>query len=329
MTILVTGATGFIGSHLVGRLLEEGEDVVCMVRRTSNTEFLKKQGIELRVGDLREKDLGGAVGGEVDTIYHLAAYYTFLGQKNLHLETNLEGTKKLFNAAAAAGVDHFIYCSTAEVIGPVSCPGPVDETALYGPVYFYGRVKQLAEEWLQKQTSSTAWTIVRPSGVYGPRSIDDIGYYLIMDYAHKALTSRFFVAGGKGIVHFTFVKDIVQGLSLARQDAAKREIFFVCSDEAVTVNEVIRIICAELGRSPPRLSVPAWMAYLGIAPLQFLRWLFRKPKFFARVQAVRDAISCRSYLNEKAKRVLGFQPEYTIQNGLAETIKWYREKKYL
>ncbi|MFQ5981693.1 MAG: NAD-dependent epimerase/dehydratase family protein [Candidatus Heimdallarchaeota archaeon] len=212
MTILVTGATGFIGSHLVSQLLEEGEDIVCMVRRTSNTEFLEKQGVKLKIGDLRGEGLESAVSGGIDTIYHLGAYYTFFGPKKLHLETNLEGTKKLFNAAEAAGVDHFIYCSTSEVIGPVPCPGPVDETALYGPVYFYGKVKQLTEEWLQKQTSSTAWTIIRPSGVYGPRSIDDIGYYLIMDYAHKALTSRFSVAGGKGIVHFTFVKDIVQGL---------------------------------------------------------------------------------------------------------------------
>ncbi|MFQ5978400.1 MAG: hypothetical protein ACE5OZ_09755 [Candidatus Heimdallarchaeota archaeon] len=122
---------------------------------------------------------------------------------------------------------------------------------------------------------------------------------------------------------------LLERLSLARQEAAKREIFFACSDEAVTLDEVMRIICAELGRSPPRLSIPTWMAYLGVAPLQFLRWLFRKPKFFVRVQSVRDAVSCRSYLNEKAKRTLGFQPQYGIHDGLAETIKWYRENGFL
>ncbi|MHA2273963.1 MAG: NAD-dependent epimerase/dehydratase family protein [Candidatus Hodarchaeales archaeon] len=328
MAILCTGGTGFIGSHLVTHLLEEGEEVICMVRRSSNTKLLEEQGIELRYGDLRGKGLKKAVKG-IHTVYHLGAYYTFLGKKADHLEINLEGTKRLFKAAEAAGVDHFIYCSTTEVIGPVLCPGPVDETAPYGPIYFYGHVKQLTEQWLKEQAFSTAWTIIRPSGVYGPRSIEDIGAYLIFDYANKALTSRFGVAGGRGIVHFTHVKDVIQGFSLARQEAAKRETFFICSDNAATVKEVIEIVCDAIGRSPPRLNLPKWLAYAGITPLQVIRWLFRRPKFLVRIQAVRDVTSCRSYSNDKAKRTLGFHPKISLREGLDETIDWYRTNGYL
>jgi nucleoside-diphosphate-sugar epimerase len=205
----------------------------------------------------------------------------------------------------------------------------VDETAPYGPVYFYGYVKQLTEQWLKEQASSTAWTIIRPSGVYGPRSIEDIGAYLIMDYANKALTSRFIVAGGKGVVHFTYIPDIVQGFSLARQEAAKGETFIICSDNAATVKEVIKVVCDALGRSHPRLNLPKWLAYAGIAPLQFLRWAFRWPKFLVRIQAVRDVTSCRAYSNDKAKRILGFQPKFSLREGLAETIDWYRKNGYL
>lgn len=126
MKVLVTGATGFLGGHLVEELVKEGYEVRALVRRVECAAHLRELGIEIVVGDLtRPETLGPATKG-VDAVVHLAAYYTFFGKRELYHLVNVKGTEWLARASLDNGVTRFVYCSSTEAIGPVKNP-PGDE----------------------------------------------------------------------------------------------------------------------------------------------------------------------------------------------------------
>ncbi|MEM3689256.1 MAG: NAD-dependent epimerase/dehydratase family protein, partial [Thermofilum sp.] len=143
MKILVTGATGFLGGHLVEELVAKGYSVRALVRRTSNTALLRELGVEMIEGDITKPETLGPATRGVDVVVHLAAYYTFFGKKELYELVNVKGTRWLAEASLKNNVDRFIYCSSTEAIGPVKNP-PADETTPLNPQFEYGRSKAKA-----------------------------------------------------------------------------------------------------------------------------------------------------------------------------------------
>ncbi len=332
MKILVTGATGFIGSHLVEKLVSDSHDVVCMVRKTSDISLLGKLGVETRIGDLGDPSSLKKIPKNVELVYHLGSYYTFLGKKNLYVKFNEEGTKALLEACESTGVSRFIYCSSTEAIGAVPFVNKKEEysteKAPYNPQYEYGRSKVRTESIVMDHKGDMTWTIIRPTGVYGPRCVDDVSYWWIEALAKNKVLAWFRVRNA-GTVHFTHVADVVQGFDLARKEAAKNQIFNICSDECKSVDEAMKIICKCLGREPPRFALPKMILKGAITPFQLLNWIRRKPKFFYRTAAVESTVQHRIYSNQKAKDLLGFTPNYDWETGLTDTINWYKENDIL
>ncbi|MFW9974523.1 MAG: NAD-dependent epimerase/dehydratase family protein, partial [Candidatus Thorarchaeota archaeon] len=140
MKVLVTGATGFIGRRVASKLLEEGHDVVALVRASSNTEGLPKD-IEIREADLFDiPSLENAIQG-VKVVYHFAAYFDFYPRdKELMFRVNVEGTKNLMNACVGTEVERFIYCSSTESMGAIRFPPGTEDTELR-PDFTYGESK--------------------------------------------------------------------------------------------------------------------------------------------------------------------------------------------
>ena len=169
MKVLVTGCTGFIGSHLCEQLSKENDvSVVGMTRNKSRSPQFKDF-FEIRYGDLLNQDTLKNVTKDIDVVIHLAALMRFHEPYENLYRHNVDGTRFIALDAMKNNVKHFIYVSSTEAIGPVDII-PADESAPCHPTYGYGKTKQISEEWLNQQYNETGFplTIVRPTGVYGP-----------------------------------------------------------------------------------------------------------------------------------------------------------------
>ena len=330
MKVLVTGASGFIGSHLVPALLESDHTPIALIRGSSDTTLLDELGVETRVGDLSDPDSLSRVADGVEAVIHLAAYYRFYGEKEKYTRINVEGTASLAEYAKKAGVDHFIYCSSTEAVGPVEGIG--DEESDPNPQYEYGISKLSAEKRLWEIQGETPWvTVVRPSGVYGPGNVDDVSYWFVMSQARGGILSKFIVGSGEALIQFVHVSDIVQGFikALENPNASKGETFTISENRAYRYKEVYGIIAELLDRKPPKIHLPPWLAKLSIAPVEFFNKLTGREDFMWHTATVDSVMSNRAYSIDKAVRLLGYKPEYNLRTGLAETIKWYHKNGYL
>ncbi|MCW4013606.1 MAG: NAD-dependent epimerase/dehydratase family protein [Candidatus Bathyarchaeota archaeon] len=330
LRVLVTGASGFIGSHLIPALIDRGYTPVAMVRHSSDTSKLDTLGVETRIGDLSDPDSLRSVVTGIDAVVHLAAYYRFYGEKEQYTKINVEGTLALAEAAKEAGANHFIYCSSTEAIGPINGGG--DETSTPNPQYEYGVSKITAERGLYELQGTEPWvTVIRPSGVYGPGNVDDVSYWFVMSQVSGGILSKFIVGSGMTRIQFVHVSDVVQGFirALENPDASKGETFIISENRAYTYKEVYGIIAELLGKQPPRLHIPPWLAKLSIAPVEFINRLTGRDDFMWHTATVDSVMSDRYYSVDKAAALLGYNPRYDLKTGLAETIEWYRETGYL
>lgn len=328
--MLVTGASGFLGGHLVEELVRRGYEVRALVRPTSDTSLLRQLGVELAVGDVTKPEtLGPAVRG-VDAVVHLAAYYTFFGKKELYELVNVKGTEWLARAALDAGVKRFVYCSSTEAIGPVDNP-PGDENSPLSPQFEYGRSKARAEEVVRRLAGEgLEYTIIRPTGIYGPRNVDDVAYWFLTSYASGGLASTVAVGSGETLIQFAHVKDVVQGFVLAlEREAAVNQTFIVSEDKWYTYNQVYGILRDLTGKGPPKLRLPPLLAKLLLLPLELYDRLTGEGNLMHRTALVDSVTRHRAYSVEKAKRELGYTPSYDLRRGLRETLEWYREHGYL
>jgi nucleoside-diphosphate-sugar epimerase len=331
MRILVTGASGFLGGHLIEEMVSKGYDVIGMVRKSSDTGFLRSLGVELRVGDLTAPESLSQATEGIDVVIHLAAYYTFFGKEDLYRKVNVEGTRLLLEAALNNGVRRFIYCSSTEAIGPVKNP-PADEDSPPNPSYEYGRSKLEAEKVVRSYgEGGIEYSILRPSGIYGPRNVNDISYWFITAFAKNALPTRIIVGDGKNLIQFAYVEDVVQGflLVLEKPEVSKNQTYFISEDRAYTYLEVYKILAELCNREPPRIHVPPLLAKTFVIPVELFNRIRGKVDFTWRTSTVNDMTSDRAYSISKAMKDLGFRPKYDLKTGLRETIEWYRENGYI
>jgi len=331
MKIVVTGASGFLGGHLIEEMVSKGYDVIGMVRKSSDTSFLRSLGVKLRVGDLTIPESLEQATRDIDIVIHLAAYYTFFGEKEMYRRINVEGTRLLLEASLRNNVKRFIYCSSTEAIGPVKNP-PAEEDYPPNPSYEYGRSKLEAEKIVRNYGErGVEYTILRPSGIYGPRNVDDISYWFITAYAKNALPTRIIVGDGSNLIQFAHVKDVVQGflLVLEKPEASENQTYFISEDRAYTYLEVYEILSELCNRAPPRIHIPPMLAKAVVAPVDSFNRLRGRVVFTWRTSTVNDLTCDRAYSVRKAMRELGFKPKYDLKTGLRETVEWYRENGYI
>lgn len=331
MRVLVTGASGFLGGHLVEELVRRGYSVRGMVRNLSKAQQLKNLNVEVVYGDLTVREsLPQAVRG-VDAVIHLAAYYTFTGSKKLYRLVNVEGTRALAQTSLKSGVRRFIFCSTTEAIGPVQNP-PGDENTPPNPQFEYGLSKLRAEEIVKSLGSlGLEYTIIRPSGIYGPRNVDDVAYWFIMAVAKGGLFSKFMVGSGEYLVQFTHVNDVVQGFTLAleKPDASVGQTYIISDEEAHTYREVYEILSQILDREPPKYRVSPTLAKALLAFTELYDRVRGGNNLMYRMKIVDAVTTHRAYKIDKAKKELGYKPQYDLRRGLRETVKWYRDNGYI
>jgi nucleoside-diphosphate-sugar epimerase len=324
LKVLVTGASGFTGSHLSRRLVEAGFTVRALVRSTSALDLLKEVPVEPFEGDLADGErLRLAVQG-MDRVFHMAAVYreAKLSDREYH-EVNVLGTRRLAEAALAEGIP-FLYCSTCGVHGEVD--GEAEESAPYNPGDIYQRTKVEAERLLfaLHREQGLRAVILRPVGIYGA------GDRRFLKLFKGVARGRFpMIGSGQVFYHLTHVDDVVRGfLEAAEAPAAIGEAFILAGPRYTTVAELVRIIADQAGVRPPRFHWPSGPVYLAAALCEgLLRPLRVEPPLHRR--RLDFYLKNRAFRIDKAKRILGWQPGVDLEEGIARTLDWYRKAGWI
>jgi nucleoside-diphosphate-sugar epimerase len=327
MKILVTGATGFIGRNLVRTLVREGFDVSALVRRTSDVKELPKQ-IRLIEGDLRDLASLKKAVEEMNVVIHLAAHFEFYPKDvNILYQVNVEGTHNLLTACIGSTVRRLIYCSTTETTGTVANPPATEETKLQ-PMYEYGKSKIQAENVVRDISEQVGleYVILRPSGVVGPGELY-LGFETIKAIANREIS----MIPGDGQKHIMFmhVDDLVSAfLAVLKSSSAANETFFICTDDALTYEELFNVVADQLGVEPPKRKVPVMFAKLGVGLIGFFQHRGERT-YLWHMKSVDAINSDRWYSNEKAKQMLGWKPSMTMEETLRAAVDWYVTKGYI
>jgi len=339
MKILITGASGFIGSFIVEEALKWGMETWAAMRATSSKKFLDDERIhfiELNLNDQSalEEQLRGH---DFDYVVHAAGVTKCLNKEDFY-RINTDGTKHLVNALLALKMPlkRFVYISSLSIYGAIREQQPYEEIREDDepkPNTHYGKSKLLAEQWLSSLNEELEvrneklfpCVILRPTGVYGPRERD---YFLMAKSIKKH--SDFAVGYRRQDITFVYVQDVVQAVFLACEKGQTGRKYFLSDGQVYQSATFSRLIRKELGN-------PWWIRIT--API----WVLRVVTFFGdkighmtgKISALNnDKYHILKQRNwrcdiEPARRELGYEPQYTLEEGVPLTIKWYKENGWL
>lgn len=324
--VLVSGATGFVGSHLVDRLVEQNKSVRCLVRKTSDLKYLQHPSIELVYGGLDPTtDWDSALEG-VDTIYHVAGK-TFARRAQDYFAVNHKGTETVVAAALKRrqNIRRFVLISSLAAAGPSPDGILINESSPNNPITPYGRSKLAGEEAVLAVADLLPITIVRPPAVYGPR---DYGVYEFF----KMIAGGMFPMIGNydkrvSLVH---VRDLARGIVLAGEsDQSRGRTYFVSSEEAYSMAAIAGTIAKLLGKKPRRIPIPRSIAYAVALGAEAFAAVTRKPPVINRDKVTDLSQRCWGCSIDRAKADLGYQQLIPLEAGLKETIDWYKAEGWL
>ena len=328
MKVLLTGATGFVGSHVVDVLLERGIDVAYIARPTSNHRWLDGKKATLVEGSLHDLDsLKHAVDG-VDAVIHVAGQTA--GKTEEDFRRGNEGaTQNLIDAVLAyrPNLKRFTHISSLAVCGPArSIDEPITEDMSRHPVTAYGRTKKLAEDVVISAMQEIPATIVRPPVVYGQRDAATLTFFQTVSKGLAPL-----IGFDEKVISFVHVRDLARGIVDATlSERAVGETYFVCSDELYTWPQISNVTAAIFGkRRLLTLRLPHPLV-LGIAgTVGFFGKLGGKPPVLDYEKGIDMIQKYWICSNDKAREHFGYRQEVSLQDGLLETITWYREQGWL
>ncbi len=337
MKILITGASGFIGSFIVEEALRQGLETWAAIRKSSSKKYLQDERIHFIELDFSsqeklEKQLKDC---NFDYIVHAAGATKCLHKEDF-FRINTEGTKNFVNAIRSLKmpIKRFVYMSSLSVFGAIREQQPyeeIKETDTPQPNTAYGKSKLAAEQFLESLNVSSAeedafpYVILRPTGVYGPREKD----YFVMAQSIQG-HSDFSVGFKRQDITFVYVQDVVQAVFLAIDHGKTGRKYFLSDGEVYQSSTFSDLLHEELGR-------PWWIRIK--APV----WVLRVITFFGDILGKmtgkmivlnNDKFNILKQRNwrcdiEPAVKELGFHPEYNLERGVKLSIKWYKENNWL
>jgi dihydroflavonol-4-reductase len=325
-TALVTGGSGFIGSHLVELLLHKGYAVRCLLRKTSSTAWLKDLPITVVQGDVfDEKALAAAVKG-VDYVYHSAGL-TKARKKEDYYRANVDGTHNMLQAALqhAPNLNRFVHISSGTAAGPSPTAAPITEEHHGTPITTYGISKLRAEEDCWKIADRLPLTIVRPPAVYGPRDKDVFEFFATMQKGLQPV-----VGFGEKYVSLIHVTDLVRGIVMAGESPKSLgQLYFISSKKVYGWKEIGQITRAVLGKKALTVRIPEGGVYVVATFAEFFALFSSKPALI-NFEKARDMV--QDYWtsdSSKAKRDFGFEQQISLEEGVRDTIAWCRKNGWL
>jgi nucleoside-diphosphate-sugar epimerase len=331
MKILITGASGFIGSFIVEEALKKGIDTWAAVRKSSSKEYLKDERINFIELNLSSKAqlIEQLRGHDFDYVVHAAGVTKCLNKQDFH-RINTEGTKNIIDAILELQMPlkRFVFVSSLSVFGAIKEQQPYDEireTDIPQPNTEYGRSKLAAEKYLESLGSRVPYIILRPTGVYGPREKD----YFMMAKSIKQ-HSDFAVGYKRQDITFVYVSDVVQAIFLALDKGENGRKYFLSDGEVYQSTTFSDLIHEELGR--PwwiRITAPVWVLRIITFCGEYIG------KMTGRVTALNnDKFNILRQRNwrcdiQPAIDELGYKPTVKLAEGVRRSIKWYKEQGWL
>ena len=337
MKILITGASGFIGSFIVEEALRRGFDTWAAVRKSSSKEFLQDERIHfIELNLSSEEQLAEQLRGRAfDYVVHAAGVTKCLDKRDFH-RINTEGTQHLVRALIATGMPlkRFVYISSLSIMGAIREQQPyteILESDTPQPNTAYGRSKLEAERWLKNEKLEMRneklfpFVVLRPTGVYGPRERD----YFMMAKSIEAHTD-FAVGFKQQDITFVYVTDVVQAVFLALEKGETGRAYFLSDGEVYQSSTFSDLIRRELGN-------PWWIRIT--APLWLLRIITFVGEYVGRITGRVTALNNDKYhiMRQRnwrcditpARRELGYEPQVKLEEGVRRSIAWYKENNWL
>jgi dihydroflavonol-4-reductase len=323
---VVTGANGFVGSHLVDNLLAKGWKVRCIVRKSSDLKWLLNKNIELFDCGLFDKDgLRKAFSG-ANYVFHVAGVVKSKSKEGYY-KGNVETTRTLLETALEnkSSLKRFLVVSSQTVTGPSLKDKPVDENSECKPITTYGKSKLEEEKLALSFKDKLPVTICRAPAVYGER---DTEIFIYFNTFSKGLTTT--IGFNKKELSLIHAVDLVEGFYLAAvSEKAVGQIYFISSEKFYTWEEINSITSKVLNKKPIIIKVPHFLVYTIAAIAQFFALFSTKPATL-NIEKAKD-ITQQFWTCDtgKAMRELGYKQKISIEEGIKRTCDWYKEMKWM
>ena len=323
---LVTGANGFTASYVCRQLIEKRYKVLGLVRKNADMKLIEGVPVEFHYADLAvDKDFSSIMDG-IDVVYHIAAAYrTENVPRRYFWDVNVEGTRKLLEAAKKAGVKKFVHSSTVGVQGYIKNP-PAKEENPYNPGDYYQESKVDGEKLVLEfyKREKLPISIVRPVGIYGP---GDTRFLKLFKHINNGKFRM--IENGNVLYHMTFVEDLARGFILAgEKDESVGEVFTIGGEGFLTLVELVEKIARILSKPVPKTKIPVWPVWFGGLLCEIVCKPFGiSPPIYRR--RVDFFVKDRAFDISKAKRILGYSPKVPLDEGLKLTADWYLKNKWL
>ena len=327
MKVLVTGAAGFLGGHLVDMLLERGDEVRAMVRPVEDaTRLHKLDGVEVILGDLVDREsLKRAVHG-VQRVYNVAAKTGPWGLEKDYNAVNVWGVADLMTASMDAGVQRIVHTSSITVYGHHLKGIVTEENPFHSEDNPYSRTKIAGEKLINDfvEERGAPVVIVRPAWIYGPRDKASFGRFVAMVESGKG----FLIGSGNNIIPVVYVRDVAQGLIKAgdASDEAIGKAYTIADDRRVTQAEYLQTIADFLGVPPVSRKIP-YLPLVAAGRCAELTWRALGRRNAAPPPVTTYGVTLlggnQEFSIEKARNELGYDPEYDMIRGVHEGVNWY------
>jgi nucleoside-diphosphate-sugar epimerase len=322
-TVLITGATGFLGRHLTPSLLGQCGRLLALVRSPEKARGRLPADVEVYQGDMTEPSGWPDIFGETDAVVHLANIVD--PSTGPVQEVNVEGTRHLARQAAEEGAERFLYVSSVMVYG-LSAPPVVTEATEFGSdVNAYGRSKQEAEKLLLEMqgTGRLDPVIVEPAAIYGPH--DETWTLGPLEIAREG--AAILPDGGQGQFQPMNVEDLTGGLTAALRRGRPGERYILSGPAPVTFQEYFGQFTEMVGEGEPK-SMPGWLMRSLAALMEWGAPLTGQEPILTQ-EEIRYLQRQSEYRHEKARKELGFEPEVSLEEGMRRVEHWLKEEGYL
>lgn len=336
--VFLTGATGLAGSHIAEYFVSKGIDVRCLVRESSNRSFLESLGVEIVIGDIRDEiNLSDSVG-DSDFVIHTAALASDWGKPSDFDETNVKGAINVLKACSESGIGNAIFTGSVSSYGEEDFSGVKDEDYPYNSHYQYFldsvfpcgmNLYRDSKAMMTQKTTAFAkengvnLTILEPVFIYGEREFNS-GFY---EYVKSVKDGSFIMPGSKrNKLHTIYAGELAIAYYLAyerRLEGVHRII--LGNEKAELMDRIFNLFCREADLSPPK-KIPKWLFYPVGLVLESVYSLMntKKPPLLTRGR-VNMFYDNNEFSTRKAKEILGFRTQMSIEDSIAKTVRWYKD----
>ena len=326
MKILVTGATGFIGTHLVEKLIQQGNEVVCAVRSNSQLDFLKRTGVKIATIDYSEKSSMYPALSDAQIVYHLAATIN-VPDWPTYYQSNTLGTKYLIEACVEKNpyMKKFVFVSSVAAAGPSYENHKKKEDEPSVPISLYGRSKLLAEQCVEDHNTKIPTVIVRPTIILGVRQTE---LYTILRMLKMGFVPV--LGSSKKQTSICFVEDLINALLLvAQNDSSSGKMYYVSDNRAYSWQEILQCCMNLLPINPYPILIPHSLILTLAIISKYISDVTGLPSLCSVHQIRNIKKNYFLYSSGKIMNELGFKPTTELKDGVAQIIIWYKSRGML